>query len=55
LVNQLPNLISNAFVVSANGLALDPADTQWYLHFGHDAQVTFGQRYGATMISALHW
>jgi endo-1,4-beta-xylanase len=55
LVNKLPGLISNAHVVSASGLALDPADTQWRLHFSHDAQVTFGKRYEAKMVEALHW
>lgn len=55
LVNQLPSLISNGFVVSAQGLALDPSDTQWRLHFSHDAQVTFGKRFEAKMVEALHW
>jgi hypothetical protein len=55
LVNKLPTVVSNAYVVSAQGLALDPADTQWRLHFGHDAQVTFGKRYEAKMVEALHW
>jgi hypothetical protein len=55
LVNMLPNVVGNAHVVSASGLALDPADTQWHLHFGHDDQVMFGKRYAATMIEALHW
>lgn len=53
LVAQLPGLIANAHVVSAQDLALDPADTEWHLHFGHDAQVTFGKRYAASMIEAL--
>jgi hypothetical protein len=53
LVNQLPGLISNGFVVSAMGLALDPADTQWHLHFGHDETVTFGKRYAQKMIEVL--
>lgn len=52
LVNQLPGLIPNAHVVSAEGLAIDPTDT-WNLHFGHDAQVTLGIRYAEKMISAL--
>jgi hypothetical protein len=55
LVNMLPAVVENAYVVSASGLALDPADTQWRLHFGHDAQVMFGKRYATTMIEALHW
>ena len=55
LVNMLPTVVGNAYVVSASGLALDPADTQWHLHFGHDAQVSFGQRYAATMIEARNW
>jgi hypothetical protein len=53
LVNMLPATVSHAYVVSASGLALDPADTQWHLHFGHDPQVMFGQRYAAKMIEAL--
>jgi hypothetical protein len=53
LVNELPELIPNAFVVSAAGLAVDPADTTWNLHFDHDSQVTFGERYAATMKQAL--
>lgn len=55
LVRQLPDVITNAHVVSAQGLALDPADTQWRLHFGHDAQVTLGTRYAQKMIEALAW
>jgi hypothetical protein len=55
LVNMLPAVVPNGHVVSAEGLALDPADTQWRLHFGHDAQVSFGQRYAAKMIEALDW
>jgi hypothetical protein len=54
-VAKLPGLISNAFVVSASGLALDPADTTYHLHFGHDAQVEFGKRYEAKLVEALHW
>jgi hypothetical protein len=50
LVGQLPGLIPNAHVISAQGLAIDPADT-WNLHFGHDAQVTFGTRYAEKFIS----
>lgn len=55
LVDMLPAVVTSAYVVSAMGLALDPADTTYHLHFGHDAQVTFGQRYAAKMIEALHW
>ncbi len=55
LVNQLPGLIDNAHVVSAAGLTLDPADTTYHVHFGHDSQVTFGQRYEAKMVQALGW
>jgi hypothetical protein len=53
LVNQLPGLIPNAFVVSAAGLAVDPADTQWNLHFDRASQVTLGQRYAEKMKEAL--
>lgn len=50
LVNQLPDRITNAHVVSAEGLELDPADTAWYMHFGRDAQVEFGERYEAKFV-----
>ncbi|WP_437998135.1 sialate O-acetylesterase [Sorangium sp. So ce185] len=52
LVGQLPGLVANAHVVSAEGLAIDPADT-WNLHFGHDALVTLGTRYAEKMIGVL--
>ncbi len=55
LVNQLPSVLSNAHVVSAEGLAIDSADTQWNVHFDHDAQVSFGKRYAEKMIEALGW
>jgi hypothetical protein len=55
LVNQLPSVITNCYVVSANGLVVDPSDTQWRLHFGHDSQVTLGKRYAEKMIQALNW
>jgi hypothetical protein len=55
LVNQLPSLIPNCYVISASGLVVDPSDTTWQLHFSHDSQVTFGQRYADTMKSALGW
>lgn len=53
LVNELPQLIPNAHVVSAMGLAVDPADTQWNLHFDHDSTVTLGKRYATKMIEVL--
>ncbi|KYF54584.1 dockerin-like protein [Sorangium cellulosum] len=52
LVGQLPGLVANAHVVSAEGLAIDPADT-WNLHFGHDALVTLGIRYAEKMSGVL--
>jgi hypothetical protein len=55
LVNQLPAVVSDAYVISANGLVVDPADTQWNLHFDHDSQVEFGKRYARQMIEALGW
>jgi hypothetical protein len=55
LVNQLPSVITNCYVVSADGLVVDPSDTQWRLHFGHDSQVTLGKRYAEKMIQALGW
>lgn len=55
LINQLPGMLDGAYVVSAEGLLLDPADTQWHLHFGHDDTVKFGKRYAEKMIEALGW
>jgi len=55
LVNQLPNVVSNCYVISAEGLVVDPADTQWNLHFSHDSQVTLGKRYAQKMIEVLGW
>lgn len=55
LVNQLPSVVSNAYVVSASGLVEDPTDADWNLHFSHDSQVTLGQRYGQKMLEALGW
>lgn len=55
LIQQLPSVISNADVVSAEGLAVDPSDFEWRLHFGHDSQVTLGKRFGEKMIEALDW
>jgi hypothetical protein len=52
LVNQLPGLIPNAFVISSEGLELDPSDTQWRMHFGRPAQVEFGKRYEAKFLEA---
>jgi hypothetical protein len=55
LVNKLPSVVSNSYVVSASGLVVDPADTQYRLHFGHDSQVTLGKRYAEKMSQALGW
>jgi len=49
---MLPATIPNAHVVSAQSLKLDPADTRYRLHFGHDAQVELGKRYAAKFIQA---
>jgi hypothetical protein len=53
LVHELPNVVKNAHVISADRLEVDPADTAWNLHFGHDAQVELGKRYAEAMIRAL--
>jgi hypothetical protein len=55
LVDKLPDVVQNSFVVSASGLVLDPADTQWHLHFDHDSQVELGKRYAQKLREALHW
>jgi hypothetical protein len=52
-VNRLPGIVANAHVISAEGLAVDPADTQWNVHFDHAGQVELGKRYARTMIDAL--
>jgi hypothetical protein len=54
LVNQLPSVISNCYVISANGLYGDPADS-WGLHFNHDSTVELGKRYANKMIEVLGW
>ncbi|HEY3500148.1 MAG TPA: sialate O-acetylesterase [Polyangiaceae bacterium] len=54
-VNRLPGIVTNSYVVSAQGLTVDPADTTYNVHFGHDSQVEFGRRFAATMIDALNW
>jgi hypothetical protein len=54
-VRQIPDFVSNAFVISANGLVEDTRDTTYDLHFDHDSQVEFGKRYAQTMIEALGW
>ncbi len=52
-VARLPDMITNAHVISAAGLVVDPADTQWNLHFDHDSTVTLGERYADKMIDVL--
>jgi hypothetical protein len=54
-VNRIPGMVTHSFVISAEGLVVDPADTQWNLHFSHDSVVEFGKRYAQTMIEALAW
>lgn len=54
LVNKLPSQINNCYVISANGLSGDNADS-WKLHFNHDSTVEFGKRYAKKMIEALGW
>lgn len=55
LVNGLPDVVSNAHVVSAQDLVLDATDTEWNLHFSHDSQVTLGIRYAEKMREVLNW
>jgi hypothetical protein len=52
-VARLPETVSNAHVISAAGLVVDPADTQWNLHFDHDSTVTLGIRYAEKMVDVL--
>ena len=52
-INELPDLIPDAYVISAEGLEVDPSDTEWELHFSRDAEVEFGKRYAATMKTAM--
>jgi hypothetical protein len=46
-------VVSNAHVVSASDLIVDPTDTQWNLHFDHDSTVTLGKRYAQKLIEVL--
>jgi hypothetical protein len=55
LVAQAAGLITNGIVVEAADLTIDPADTQWNVHFDHTSQVTLGKRYAAHMKTALGW
>lgn len=54
-VAKVPDQGDHFFVVSAEGLTVDPADVKWNLHFGHDDTVELGRRYAATMAEALKW
>jgi hypothetical protein len=47
--------ITNAYVVSAQDLVLDPADTTYHVHFDRTSQVTFGKRYESVLVQALGW
>ena len=53
-VNQIPSVVKNSYVVSSEGLVVDPSDT-WNSHFGHDSQVILGKRYAEKMQKALGW
>jgi hypothetical protein len=53
LVNQLPNVITNAFVAPANGLGLLLTDGFGIYHFDTPGQRELGRRYGQIMIDAL--
>lgn len=55
LVNQLSTLITNGYVVSSEGIPLDPADTQYRMHFGHDGSIEIGKRFATKMTEALKW
>lgn len=55
LINQLPGTITNAHVVSAETLTEDATDTEYNLHFSHEAQVTLGQRYAEKIKPLLDW
>jgi hypothetical protein len=48
-VNKLPTIVTNAYVISAEGLVKDPTD-QWNLHFSRDSVVTLGTRYAEKYI-----
>ncbi len=52
-IAKLPDVVTNAHVISADGLVVDPNDSEWELHFDHDSQVEFGKRYAAKMIEVL--
>jgi hypothetical protein len=47
---MLPGLIPRSYVITSDGLALDPGDTIYMVHFDHDSQVTLGMRYEAKSV-----
>lgn len=55
LIDQLPSVVTNAYVVSSEELTEDTSDTTYNLHFSHGSQVTLGQRYADTMKPLLDW
>jgi hypothetical protein len=52
LVRRLPELLANAHVVSADGLAMAEGDP-WHVHFSRESEIELGLRYAAAMVDVL--
>lgn len=52
LVQQLPDLLANAHVVSAEGLEMAAGDP-WKVHFSRESEIGLGQRFARAMQAAL--
>jgi hypothetical protein len=50
LVHRIPDLLANAFVVSADGLEMAEGDP-WRVHFSREAEIELGVRYAETMLA----
>lgn len=52
LVHQIPQVLEDAYVVSAEGLPMAEGDP-WSLHFSREAEVELGQRFAEKMLEVL--
>jgi hypothetical protein len=52
LVHRVPDVLANAYVVSAAGLDMADGDP-WRLHFSREAEIELGRRFAAQMQAAL--
>jgi hypothetical protein len=50
LVHRIPDLLANAYVVSAEGLEMADGDP-WRVHFSREAEIELGLRYAQVMLA----